>query len=129
MYAKDRPLLLVALVILCLVITSALPFYFKTLFVAESGNIKVISPWISSVLILAFLGGRQWTRKATLFFCSLAAFGLSLHFLVRGFSDYKSISHLFLLLLQLLCIAILRDEEVKHYLDFRSQSNGFSALH
>ena len=129
METKDRPLLLVALVILCLLITSALPFYFKTLFVAPSGNITVLSPWLCAVLILAFLGGRQWARKATLLVCTLAAIGLTFILLVEGFCDTKSVSLLFLLCLQLLCIAILRDEDVKAYLDYRSTGNGINALH
>ena len=122
MESKDRPLLLIAIVILCLVLTSALPFYFKTLFVEETGKMTVISPWLTAVLVLAFLGGRQWARRATLFVCCLAAFSLTMIVLVSGFRDYKTIAHLFLLLLQLLCIAILRDEEVKNYLEWRGNS-------
>jgi hypothetical protein len=129
MESKDRPVLLVALVIVCLFISSFLPTYFKTLFVAPTGNIKIISPWVSALLILAFLGGRRWARRATLFMCGIAAFGLAVYILMSGFRDYKTFSHVFMLLLQLLCIGILRDAEVKAYLEYRSYQNGMIPTH
>lgn len=106
---------MITIAAICLVISAFLPAFYKTLFVEPSGNLKILSPWIAAVLILGFVYRRSWARKATLILCKIAFLVLAVVLLLKGFDDYRSYGLLFLLLLQVVCITIMRDEEVRTF--------------
>ena len=116
MNAKDRPAILLAIAALCILATSFLPLFFKTLFVEETGNIKVISPWLTALLFLAYVYRKSWLRKVTLIVCSVAAIMLIVIIGTGGFKDNKAIGLSFLLLFQVVTILILMNKEVKTFL-------------
>ncbi len=109
--------MLITIVILCLIATAFLPIYFNTLFVAETGRLKVIDPWVAVVLILGLLYKKSWARTLIIVFNALGGVGLFATIYMAGWKDNKVIGLTFLLLLQIVSIFILIVPEVKTFLE------------
>jgi hypothetical protein len=117
MKSQERPQILLAIAAICILFTSLLPIFFKTLFVDATGNIKLISPWIAGLLFLGYASRQPWVRKLALVFCSFAAIMLLIVIAFGDFRDSKTVALSFLLLLQIATIVILKDREVKIFLN------------
>ena len=115
----ERPQILLATAAICILLTSCLPFFFKTLFVDHTGHMgELFSPWIVGLLLFAYVYKQPWVRKLALIFCGIAAIFLLVVVIgLIALTDAKAITNSFLLLFQITTILILKDQEVKIYLD------------
>jgi hypothetical protein len=117
MKPQEKPQILLAIAVICILLTSLLPIFFKTLFVDATGHMEIFSPWIAALIFFAYAYRQPWIRKLALFFCGFAAIMLAVFIAFGAFRGSKTIGLLFLLLLQIVTILILKDKEVKIFLN------------
>lgn len=101
-----------ACAVLLLLATNIVPFYFKTLFVEETGNIK-IAPFFGFVVAFGLLWGKKWTRPAGIL---LAGFVIMVSMTQLATQAYKP-GYLIVSFLSLGALGLLLfSERLKHYL-------------
>jgi hypothetical protein len=111
----DRPKLLLAVAALCLLTTSFLPIFLKTLFVEETGHYTPLAPGVAAALLVAYLFRKDLARNLTLILCTFLSFIFTLLIVITVANDGKYVGLLYLWLLQAVTILILRDRQVKDY--------------
>jgi hypothetical protein len=102
----------IACAVLLLLATNIIPFYFKTLFVEETGNIK-IAPFFGFVVAIGLLWGKNWARPAGML---LSAFVVVVSVISVATQAYKP-GYLIVSLLSLGALGLLFfSERLKRYL-------------